>query len=110
MGDIVYDNNIEKDTFSFVPATGSKTIHTGIGSVRKYSDRTTYTREIGWQKAIEDQSQFQEFEFTYTKGTPPVLDVPKNTGNFTIEVYKNNEYMLPSNYLPSPSYPCGLPL
>ena len=98
VGDIVYDNNIEKDTFSFVPATGSKTINTGIGSVRRYSDRTTYTRQVGWQTAISDQSQFQEFEFTYTKGTPPVLDVPKNTGNFTIEVYKNNEYMLPSNY------------
>ena len=51
VGDIVFDNNLYKDTFSYVE--GGKGIAANIsqGFVRQYRNRINFTREIGWQPA-----------------------------------------------------------
>ncbi|MBM37733.1 MAG: hypothetical protein CMO97_01555 [Woeseia sp.] len=98
IGDIVFDNNIEKDTFTFVKDSVTTTLSTGLGSIRKYSDRTTYERELGWQKAVKPSNQFQQFEFTWSQGLVPTVDIPQTVGNNTSEVYVDNVFQEPSKY------------
>ena len=74
VGDIVFDNNLYTDTFIYVMNSASNTVNVSEGVVREYVDRTTYSREIGWQPAETKSHSRQQFQFTYT-GDPIQLDV-----------------------------------
>jgi hypothetical protein len=100
IGDILFDNNLYTDTFIYTP-TGSPgtTVNVSSGFVRQYSDRVTFTREIGWQTAAIPSLARQQFQFTYS-GTPlqfdiaieTILDVPP------AQVFIDNVYQEPSTY------------
>ena len=65
IGDIVFDNNLYKDTFIYVKNNVQFTENISIGYVRQYADRTVYQKEIGWQKAAVKSQVYQQFSFTY---------------------------------------------
>ena len=65
IGDIVFDNNLYKDTFIYVKNNVQFTENISIGSVRQYENRTVYQKEIGWQKAVVKSQIYQQFSFTY---------------------------------------------
>jgi len=66
IGDIVFDNNLYKDTFTYVMDNIQYTDNISIGYVRQYENRTIYQKEIGWQKAAVKSQIYQQFNFTYT--------------------------------------------
>ena len=74
VGDIVFENNLYKDTFLYVRDNVSTTEPISSGFVREYADRTTFTRLIGWVDAITDTEVRQQFKFTYV-GEPLKLDI-----------------------------------
>jgi hypothetical protein len=74
VGDIVFDNNLYKDTFVYAPDSVGTTVPISTGFVREYANRTTFVKEIGWQNAATKSRARQQFQFSYD-GKPLLLDV-----------------------------------
>jgi len=72
LGDIVFDNNLYKDTFMYKFVATSKKVSDGF--IRKYKTRTTYNSEVGWTKFIHDTTQTQIFNFDFD-GESLILDI-----------------------------------
>jgi hypothetical protein len=99
VGDIVFDNNLYKDTFDYVEEGKGITANISQGFVRQYSDRVDFTREIGWQTAVAPSVQRQQFQFSYD-GSPLLLDVKVNDNTTlpAVQLYVNNAFEEPGNY------------
>jgi hypothetical protein len=69
VGDIVFENNLYKDTFLYVEDNASVTLGIDQGSVQEYQDRTEYQKLIGWQTAAVTSQIYQQFKFTYQAST-----------------------------------------
>jgi len=97
IGDIVFDNCLYMDTFTYDLTSIVKNVSDGF--VRKYSDRTTYTKEIGWTKHIDEYVDNQVFNFEYD-GKDLILDVILKTGLNTpnVKVYIDGKYCLTEDY------------
>ena len=99
VGDIVFDNNLYTDTFDYVLENIGQTQPVSDGFVRQYSDRTSYTRELGWQPAVTQSLIRQQFQFVYT-GSVLQLDVKVNTNDAVpaVQLYVNSQFEEPTNY------------
>ena len=99
VGDIVFDNNLYKDTFVYAPKSVGQTVPISNGFVREYSDRVAYSVEIGWQTAVTKSRSRQQFQFTYD-GTPLLLDVPVVSTAVVppVQLYVNATYQEPDTY------------
>jgi hypothetical protein len=100
VGDIVFENNLYKDTFLYVEDNASVTSDISSGSVREYNSRVAYNREIGWQTAETESQIRQQFKFTYAAATlkldvrvnDPVANVP------SIKLYVGSVFQSPDSY------------
>ena len=99
VGDIVFDNNLYKDTFEYVEQNVGTTIEISSGFVREYASRTVFAKEIGWQTGITPSISRQQFQFSYD-GSPIKLDVAVATESVVpaIQIYVNSAFQDPSNY------------
>jgi len=97
IGDIVFENHLYKDTFTYDITEIVKKVSDGF--VRNYSDRTTYTKEIGWVKHVDEFVDDQIFNFVYD-GKSLVLDVLLKTNINTpnIKIYVDGDYIPRSEY------------
>jgi len=102
VGDIVFDNNLYKDTFVYTRDNISVTLDISSGSAREYVDRTEYTRLIGWQNAITDTKTYQQFKFIYDT-TSLKLDVKVQDQTLSpvpvIKIYVGSQFQDPSKYI-----------
>lgn len=99
VGDIVFDNNLYKDTFVYAPNSVGQTVAISNGFVREYSDRVNYSVEIGWQTAVAPSKSRQQFQFVYD-GTPLLLDVAVVATSVVppVQLYVNAAYQEPDTY------------
>jgi len=100
IGDILFTNNLYTDTFIYTPAeTSGVTVDVSSGFVYQYSDRVTFSLEIGWQIAAIPSLPRQQFQFTYD-GQPLQLDIVIETTLDVppVQVFINDVYQLPSSY------------
>lgn len=98
VGDIVFDNNLESDTFIYTKDSVSNTANINIGFVHNYSNRTTYTKELGWKKHLNKSIQSQILSFTYA-GENLVCDIPvKAVTDNAVVVYVNNNFYSTNKY------------
>lgn len=100
VGDIVFENNLYKDTFLYVEDNASVTSDISSGSIREYNSRVAYDREIGWQTAETESQVRQQFKFTYTNTTLK-LDVRVNdsVANVpSIKLYVGSVFQNPDTY------------
>ena len=99
IGDIVFDNNLYRDSFNYTRDNSGQTLALSTGFVRQYSDRTTFVRELGWQTAVTPSLIRQQFQFSYT-GEPLLLDVAVNDNNTVpaIQIYANGKFQSSNNY------------
>lgn len=99
VGDIVFENHLYDDTFTYTKDSVSSTENISQGIVRQYSDRVTFTKEIGWQTAITQSITRQQFRFVYD-GSPLVLDVAADTTAPVpaLQVYVGGNFIDPTNY------------
>ena len=96
IGDIVFDNSLYTDTFTY---SGSTTVNVSSGFVRQYSTRELYLREIGWQTAVTPSLTRQQFQFSYD-GAPLRFDV-KVVENHTVPavlLYVGSEFQTSDTY------------
>lgn len=95
LGDISFTATLNSQEFHYVDGLNSVTAKVSEGFAYTYSSRTEYTREIGWQTAIEDSFQYQVFDFEYTSSSTFVCDVAALSDTETnwnpIVVYVNNQ-------------------
>jgi hypothetical protein len=101
VGDIVFDNNLYVDTFTYTIDNVSTTTPISSGAAREYTDRTTYHKLIGWQTAVVEQQIYQQFKFSYS-GQPLKLDIAVNPQTSiavpVIKVYVGSVFIEPSMY------------
>jgi hypothetical protein len=99
LGDIVFDNNLYKDTFDYVLNSTGITAMTSEGFVRQYSTRTDFVKEIGWQPAITPSLIRQQFQFVYDGG-PLRLDIPVEVNNTvpSVQLFVGSKFQNPDTY------------
>jgi hypothetical protein len=99
VGDIVFDNNLYVDEFTYTKESVSTTDPISLGFVREYNSRLEYVREIGWQNAVVKSQQRQQFTFTYD-GSPLLLDVKVNNDLPVppILMYIGSQFISPDDY------------
>ena len=99
IGDIVFDNNLYTDTFIYTVDNVSYTDNVSLGTARQYTDRITYTSELGWQTAAVPSRARQQFQFSYS-GYPLQLDVAALPDNIVpgIQLYVGGEFQEPYKY------------
>jgi len=100
VGDIVFDNNLYTETFIHVDNNVSTELAVSTGFVRQYVDRTAFVREIGWQPAVTQSQDYQQFQFEFQFDTPLVLDIPvtQSTTIPTVKVFVGTVFQAPSTY------------
>jgi hypothetical protein len=100
LGDIVFDNNLYKDSFTYTINNRGQTVPLSTGFVRQYSSRIDYVKELGWQTAVTRSLVRQQFQFTYD-GSPLLLDVAVNDNTTVpaVQIYANGKFIEPSNYI-----------
>lgn len=101
VGDIVFENNLYKDTFLYVRDNVSTTELISNGFVREYETRTVFQRQIGWNTAATDTQMRQQFKFTYT-GELLKLDVQAQSADINIpavQVYVGSAFRDPGSYI-----------
>jgi len=128
VGDIVFDNNLYKDTFVYTRENVSVTLDISSGSAREYNvsmgvsstngiNSTTSTtsvstltatgteefaRLIGWQNAVTTSKTYQQFKFIYD-GTTLKLDVVVldqfASAVPVIKIYVGSQFQDPSTYI-----------
>jgi hypothetical protein len=99
VGDIVFENNLYKDTFLYVQDNVSVTDPISSGFVREYASRTLFDRLIGWTDAATQTQIRQQFKFTFD-GSPLKLDIQaQSTGTLpAVKVYVGSNYRDPDTY------------
>ena len=99
VGDIVFENNLYKDTFLYVQDNVSTILDISSGAAREYANRETYKKLIGWQDAITTSQVYQQFKFTYT-GATLKLDVAASTSTVVpaIKIYVGSIFQKPETY------------
>ena len=86
VGDIIFDNNLNIDTFTYVRDTVSITLPINDGVVRRYLDRVAFQKLLGWQTANTTVTSRQSFSFDYQGSENLVLDIPVDTQSTDIPV------------------------
>ena len=99
VGDIVFDNNLYTDTFTYVKNKVTTTDNISIGTVRQYASRTVFEKELGWQPAITKGYTRQQFKFTYD-GRPLQLDIAvlPNGAVPSVQVFVGSAFVSPGDY------------
>jgi len=101
VGDIVFDNNLYVDTFTYTTDNVSTTSDISSGSIREYGNRVVYEKLLGWQNAIVEQQIYQQFKFEYT-GATLKLDIAVNTQSSiavpVIKIYVGSVFLDPGLY------------
>ena len=99
IGDIVFENNLYRDSFIYTLNRVSQTVPVSQGFVREYSTRTDFRRRLGWQTAVTDTKVYQQFKFVYNN-QDPVLDVRVQDQSVipSIKIYIENIFVDPNRY------------
>ena len=99
VGDIVFENNLYKDTFLYVLDNVSVTSDISSGVAREYVDRTTFGKLIGWQPAVATSQQYQQFKFDYT-GQSLKVDIAASTTTVlpALKIYVGSNFIAPDKY------------
>ena len=100
IGDIVYNNNYNLDTFSYTSAGTTVTGNVSAGLMHRIVDRDTAVETNVWRTVNEESKQYQLFSFTYTTSKDFAVRVsPSQEGNVPNSiVYVNNVLLTSSNY------------
>jgi len=94
IGDIVFDNDLYTDTFTYTKNSVSSTEDISQGFVREYTDRVNYTLKLGWQTAPVASRARQQFQFSYD-GRPLQLDVAVLPNNIVpgVQIYVGGNFL-----------------
>lgn len=100
VGDIIFDNNLNIDTFTYVEDTFSVTLPINDGVVRQYISRSDFRKLLGWQTSNTTVTSRQGFSFDYKGSEDLILDIPVDTRStdIPVKVFVNAVFVDPTNY------------
>ena len=98
-GDIQFDFNLLKDTFTYQTQDGVFTVNTDVGFLKKYTDLNEFTYLNGWSEIPYISKQYVIRQYVSQLGLVNnfEIDVYDNAGllnDLKVLVYKNNELQL----------------
>jgi len=97
LGDIVFNNDLYSDTFTYGTPLASKKV--SVGFIRKHTSLSAFGNEIGWTKFVNNSISEQVFDFDYD-GNSLIFDiVPKDGLSIpSTKVYIDNKFVDSSKY------------
>jgi hypothetical protein len=99
VGDILFENYFETDTFVYLSNDTSTTRVINDGFIKKFSSPTAYTRLNMWSKVKEETAQFQSFSYISDGGFDYGIDQePKAHSLNNIKVWVDNVYQTNDKY------------
>ena len=100
IGDIVFSNNYNSDTFTYTANGATKLSNISAGLMQKIVDRDTATTCNIWKTVTEESKQYQVFSFEYTTSNVFTVGIsPGAEGNVPNSiVYVNNVLLTSNNY------------
>jgi hypothetical protein len=88
VGDIVFENNLYKDSFSFIKENITTSLDISNGVAREYQSRTDFKKLLGWQNAAVTSQIYQQFQVEYL-GDTVKIDIPaKSQSSILVPVVK----------------------
>ena len=101
VGDIVFDNNLYADSFTYTLDNVSTVQPISDGTPREYQSRTEFVRRLGWQTAVTDTKDYQQFKFIFD-GRDLELDIPvlsqPSSQVPVIKIYATSQFLDPDQY------------
>ena len=99
VGDILFNNNLYKDTFLYVNDNVSVSRPISLGKVRQFTELLFYQELIGWQPAATPSFQHQQLRFIYD-GEPLILDVRAALDDIipSIKVFNGSSFVDSTQY------------
>jgi hypothetical protein len=101
VGDIVFENNLYKDLFSYLNNNVSQTVEVSTGVAREYQTRTDFKKLLGWQNAATTSQLYQQFQVEY-RGDTIKIDIPVKDQTSTavpvIKIYIDGVFQDQSTY------------
>ena len=99
VGDIVFDNYLYTDTFTYVENNVGRTLNVSTGFAKQYIDRVLFSNLIGWLPAAAENRSRQVFRFVYD-GSPLILDIPAVTNTVfpAIQMFIEGIFVDPTQY------------
>ena len=100
VGDIVFENNMYKDTFLYVRDNVSTSENISSGFAREYTTRTIYNQQLGWNTAATASQIRQQFKFIYD-GQPLKLDIQSQSDGIVpaVKIYVGSKFKDPGTYV-----------
>jgi len=107
IGDIVFENNYDKDTFQYTKESGNVNVIVRSGHAHVFDADGNRTLVNGWTKTVENSIQHQIVSYTVSNelysfeiGAP----VDTNTVRQSLQVFVNSKFIDPSKYTHSVQY------
>jgi hypothetical protein len=102
IGDIVFDNNLDAESFAYTLDNTVKTIQLFDGKLHVNNSLTNYTQKTVWTPVFEDSKQFQHLEYLAEQGQTEFLvysfgDPSNYVNNF--KLFVNNKFVNSDNYV-----------
>ena len=102
LGDIVFENNFDTETFQYTKSTGNTNVIVRSGHVHQWNQKGVRTLDNGWTKVLENSNQYQIVihEVTaselYSYEIGASVDTTKTIQ--PLQVFVNSKFIVPSKY------------
>lgn len=99
IGDIVFENNLYADSFTYTQDSIGQSQPISAGTPRQYASRTVFERLLGWQRAVTTAQVYQQFKFV-NDGTPLQIDIQVSDRRDIppVKIYADSVFVAPSDY------------
>ena len=101
LGDIVFENNFDKDTFTYTKNTGNTSVILRSGHTHQFDRNGNRALYNGWTKVLEQSKQYQVVSYEvgtelYSFEIGATVDTTQTIQ--PLQVYVNGKYKYPSEY------------
>ena len=102
LGDIVFENNFDKDKFQYTKSTGNTNVIIRSGHAHQFNQKGVRTLANGWTKVLEDSTQYQivSYDVNATELYSFEIGATVKT-SLTVQplkVFVNGKFITPSKY------------
>lgn len=102
LGDIVFDNNFDIETFQYTKSTGNTNVIIRSGHVHQWNQKGVRTLDNGWTKVIEDSVQYQIVSYDVNANELYSFEIGASVDTTRtvqpLQVFVNGKFIAPSKY------------
>ena len=102
LGDIVFENNFDKDKFQYTKSTGNTNVIVRSGHVHQFNQSGVRSLYNGWTKVLEDSNQYQIVIHEVTSSELYSFEIGASVDTAKtvqpLQVFVNGKFISPSKY------------